>query len=80
MRTRLPFLDQSGTLAILCESSGVTSLDENPNCAKTYASFRLIGDALDIDVVTRALNREPDLALTKGQEFPLVSAVSLAVS
>jgi hypothetical protein len=45
-------------------------LEENPNCARTYAAFRLLGDALDPDAATRALGLEPSLALAKGQEMP----------
>ena len=44
-------------------------LDENPNCAQTYAAFRLVGDALDPDATTRALDLEPTDALAKGQEI-----------
>src|ERR1700677_4910672 len=48
----------------------MSSLDENPNCARTYATFRLLGEALDPDAATRALDLEPSLALAKGQEMP----------
>lgn len=49
----------------------VTSLDENPNCEKTYASFRLGGDALDPDEVTSALGITPTQAFIKDQEIPV---------
>jgi hypothetical protein len=55
---------------VLCESDGMSWLDENPNCARTYADVSLSRDALDPDAATRALDLEPSLALAKGQEMP----------
>jgi len=48
----------------------VSSLDENPNCEKTFASFRLLGDKLDPDAATLVLTLEPTHALAKGQSIP----------
>ncbi len=47
-------------------------LDENPNCARTYASFRLTGDALDPEVVTTTLGIKPMRALAKNQAIPTI--------
>jgi Domain of unknown function (DUF4279) len=47
----------------------VAPLDENPNCEKTFASFRIGGDALVPDEITRTLNLEPDFACAKGEPF-----------
>lgn len=52
----------------------MSSLDENPNCARTYAAFRLAGDSLEPAALTMALNREPTLALAKDQLIPARSA------
>jgi hypothetical protein len=49
----------------------VSALDENPNCAGTHATFRLVGDALDPDEVHAALGISPTQAFVKGQEVPL---------
>ena len=46
----------------------MSSLDENPNCAQTHATFRLAGDALVPDEVSGALGLTPTRALAKGQE------------
>jgi hypothetical protein len=48
----------------------MTSLDENPNCARTHATFRLVGDALNPAEVTAALAVSPTRALGKGAELP----------
>ena len=48
----------------------MTSLDENSNCARTYATFRLFGDALHLDEVTAALAVQPTRALAKDEEIP----------
>lgn len=45
-------------------------LDENPNCARTYAAFRLVGDGIDPQTVSRALDLDPSLARAKGEEIP----------
>lgn len=42
------------------------SLDDNPNCAETYATFRLAGDRLIAAEVTRRLGLEPEFAAEKG--------------
>ena len=55
---------------MVCQSDGMSWLDENPNCARTYAAFRLAGDTLDPDEITVALELQPSLALKKGQEMP----------
>lgn len=47
------------------------SLDENPSCARTYASFRLAGDALDPDGVSAALGLTPTTALARDEEIPI---------
>jgi hypothetical protein len=48
----------------------MSSLDENPNCARTHATFRLVGDALDPHEITGALGIPPTRALRKDQEIP----------
>jgi hypothetical protein len=47
-----------------------SSLDENPACESTHASFRLLGDALRPDEVSAALGLTPTRALSKGQVVP----------
>lgn len=42
-------------------------LEENPNCAQTHVSFRIIGDMLDPDIITARLGLVPDTAGRKGQ-------------
>lgn len=54
----------------MCEPQAVGPLDENPNCAATYAAFRLIGDRLDPEAANRVLGLEPSLAIAKGEEIP----------
>jgi Domain of unknown function (DUF4279) len=44
-------------------------LDENPNCARTYAAFRLVGDSLDPQTGSRALDLEPNLARAKRRKI-----------
>jgi hypothetical protein len=44
----------------------VTALDENPNCEKTYASFRLGGDHLVPEAIERATGLASDFAAAKG--------------
>jgi hypothetical protein len=46
---------------------GMTVAGENPNCAATYASFRLAGDGLVTAEVTRQVGLEPDFAAEKGE-------------
>jgi hypothetical protein len=58
----------------------MTWLDENPNCARTRAAFRLVGDAPDPDAVTRLLAVTASLALTKGQELSAGHAAHRAVN
>lgn len=48
----------------------MTSLDENPNCSRTHATFRLSGDTLNPDDVTAALALTPTQAIAKDQEVP----------
>jgi hypothetical protein len=48
----------------------MSSLDENPNCARTYAAFRLGGDSLEPAAITIAMNLEPTLAFAKDQLTP----------
>lgn len=43
----------------------MSSFDENPNCARTHATFRLVGDALNPEEVTAALAVEPTQASRK---------------
>jgi hypothetical protein len=49
----------------------MSALDENPNCARTDATFRLSGDALDPDEVRAALGLKPTCAFAKDQEVPV---------
>jgi hypothetical protein len=46
----------------------VGSLDENPNCARTYATFRLAGDTLKPDEVSAALGLTPTHAVAKRRQ------------
>ena len=46
------------------------SLDENPLCARTSASFRLVGDRLRPDAVSAALDVTPTFARAKDEEIP----------
>lgn len=48
----------------------MSSLEENPNCARTHAAFRLVGDGLDPDAATQVLGLEPSVARAKGQDIP----------
>jgi Domain of unknown function (DUF4279) len=48
-----------------------SSFDENPNCARTFATFRLAGDALKPDEVTAALGLSPTHARAKGDTVPI---------
>jgi Domain of unknown function (DUF4279) len=48
----------------------MTALDENPNCAETYASFLLIGDRLDPEAATRRLRVKPERSFPKGTIRP----------
>jgi hypothetical protein len=43
------------------------TLDENPNCEATHASFRLIGDSLHPPDVEKALRIRGDFSAPKGQ-------------
>ena len=49
----------------------MTAIDENPNCARTFASFRLAGGELKPDEVSAALGLEPTNARERGQEIPV---------
>ena len=48
----------------------MASLDDNRLCARTSASFRLVGDALRPDTVTAALDLTPTFARAKDEEIP----------
>lgn len=43
------------------------NLPENPNCQKTYAAFRLLGDLLNPIEITSRLGIIPSKAFAKGQ-------------
>lgn len=47
------------------------SLHETANCARTYATFRLAGDALKPDEVSAVLGLTPTRGLAKDQEVPV---------
>lgn len=49
----------------------MSALEENPNCARTRASFRLVGDALDPDEVSAELGLAPTWTAAKDQEIPV---------
>jgi hypothetical protein len=49
----------------------VHPLDENDNCSRTYATFRVSGDALDPDEVGAVLGLAPTRAFAKGQEVAI---------
>jgi hypothetical protein len=38
------------------------TLNENPNCKRTHASYRLGGDAFDAEQITRRTGIDPDFA------------------
>jgi hypothetical protein len=46
----------------------VSSLDDNPNCAETHASFRLGGDGLIAAEVNRRLGLTPDFVSERGDK------------
>ena len=46
------------------------TLDENPNCGETYASFLLVGDRLDPAEVTRRLSIQPEFSRQKATIRP----------
>ena len=43
---------------------------DNPNCAATYASFRLVGPDIRPDLLTRALGISPTFQVAVGDVFP----------
>ena len=47
----------------------MTALRENRNCARTYATFRLKGDALEPGEVTDALRLEPSSSGVEGERL-----------
>jgi hypothetical protein len=56
---------------VLTDLMTLASLDENPLCARTWASFRLGGDALRPDAVSAALELVPTFARAKDEEIPV---------
>ena len=42
---------------------------ENPNCKRTYATFRLLGDLLNPSDITSRLGIEPSKAFAKGETW-----------
>ena len=42
-------------------------LDENPNCEEAHATFRLVGDELRVEEVTRRLGIDPDFEAARDQ-------------
>jgi hypothetical protein len=55
---------------VLWDVITLASLDENPLCARTSASFRLAGDALRPGAVSAALDLTPTFARAKDEEIP----------
>ncbi len=51
------------------------SLQENANCLLAHATFRVVGDRLEPDDVTRALGLQPSQALRSGQLVPTPSQI-----
>ena len=64
----------------MCEPEVVGPLEENPNCAATYAAFRLSGDGLDPEATSRALGLEPTHAIAKGRKSLAVRSAQLGIS
>lgn len=54
----------------------MSAIDENPNCARTYATFRLSGNALIPDEVTAALGITPTRASMSDQHVSVGRAGS----
>ena len=54
---------------MVCKPGAIGPASDNPNCARTYAAFRLVGEDLDPEAVSRALGLEPDVARAKGEEI-----------
>lgn len=53
----------------------VNALQENGNCLIAHATFRVLGEDLDPDDVTRLLGIEPTQALHRGQLVPTSTSV-----
>lgn len=53
----------------------MNALQENGNCLIAHATFRVLGDDLDPDVVTRLLGIEPTQALRRDQLVPTATNV-----
>ena len=51
--------------------SGLSVLDENPNCEATHATFRLSGDKLHPEEVERALGLRGDFGAAKNEMRPV---------
>ena len=47
-----------------------SSLEENPNCAETHATFRLISHSLAPEIISKHLNIKPDFSSRKGEPIP----------
>ena len=53
----------------------MNSLQENGNCLLAHATFRVIGEVLEPDDVTRALGVQPSQALRRDQLVPTATQV-----
>jgi hypothetical protein len=52
------------------KTSGISMMrSENPDTRKTYVTFRVVGDSLDPDQITRTLRIVPTIAYAKGEKY-----------
>jgi hypothetical protein len=53
------------------KTSGISTMkSEAPDTRKTYVTFRVMGDSLDPDQITRILRIVPTIAYAKGEKYP----------
>jgi hypothetical protein len=53
------------------KTSGMSTMrSEKPYTRKTYVTFRLVGDKLDPDQITRIMRIFPTIAYAKGKKYP----------
>lgn len=50
----------------------IEALEENPNCAETHATFRIVADDLIPEEISTTLRIPPSASATKGQTNPLL--------
>jgi hypothetical protein len=49
----------------------ISIFEDNPNCAETHVTFRIVGDDLDPENITNKLQIRPSAVAAKGQTNPL---------